>query len=449
VPDGSQAALQRMLRTEGTIVRIRWAAVAFGLLQVFTYYLPHPPAALPAALACVALLAAGNVAVSGAVLRVATPRAARRLGLAALGLDIAVIMGLVFVYTFDPDTAMFALVYVLPLEGAVRFRLRGALVTMAVAAGLYSLRELFGALVYGNDLLLASISFRMGIGFIIAAVAGAMAGALVSEREDAERASADVRRQAALLAAANDQLTAAGRVKDDFLAMANHELRTPLTTILGYTGTLQQRWDAIPDAERLQFLRRIDDQGQRLLALVESLLTIASSRGEGLEDELEPVDVRAAVLASIQECGLDEGDVAVDCDPGVCVWSDAGRLRQILTNYLSNAVKYGAPPLAVAARRLPPWLEITVSDQGPGVPDTFVPHLFQRFSQASRGDSRTAQGTGLGLAIVAQLTEAQGGRAWHEPNTPAGARFVIRLLDATPPQPGAQAPAPVSVEARH
>ena len=189
-PDAVSLALHRALRTERTMLRIRWFGVAFGVLQVLTYYIPHPPGALPAALAFVGLLAAGNVAVTMAVRRVTTLRAARVLALAALGLDIVVVMGLVFVYTFDPETAMFAVVYVLPLEGAVRFQLRGALGTMAGAAVLYSLREVYGLVVYGNEFFLTSISFRMGIGVIIAAVAGAMATALVGEREEAERSRA-------------------------------------------------------------------------------------------------------------------------------------------------------------------------------------------------------------------------------------------------------------------
>jgi signal transduction histidine kinase len=417
------------------MIRVRWIGVAFGLVQVLTYYIPYPPGALAAALSCVALLAAGNVAVMVALRRVTTLSSARALALAALSLDILVVTGLVFVYTFDPETVMFAVMYILPLEGAVRFQLRGALATMAVAAVLYTLREIFGAAVYGNDFFLTSISFRMGIGFIIAAVAGAMANSLVGEREEAERVRAEVERTAAQLAATNRELEAANKVKDDFVAMTNHELRTPLTTILGYTSMLQKRWEAFPDTSRLEFVQRIEQQGRRLLTLVESLLTISSAQAGALKVQLEPVDVRAIVDASLEECGLGVDDFEVRCDHGLQTWADPDRLRQILTNYLSNAIKYGGPPFAVEARAAEPWVAITVSDSGDGVPETFAPRLFERFSQASRGDSRTAEGTGLGLAIVAQLAEAQGGHAWYEPNVPSGSRFSVRLLTAGPTEP--------------
>jgi signal transduction histidine kinase len=409
------------------MVRIRWGGVAFGVVQVLTYYIPHPPGALPAALAFVALLAVGNAAVMVVTRRVATLRAARRLSSAALALDIVVVMGLVFVYTFDPETAMFAVVYVLPLEGAVRAQLRGALGTMAIVTALYTAREVFGAAVHGNAFIWASISFRMGIGFIIAAVAGAMAASLVGEREDAERARAEVERHAAALAAANEELQAANRVKDDFVAMTNHELRTPLTTILGYTSTLQRRWGAFPDDQRLEFVRRIEEQGARLRDLVESLLTMSLGQAGELRLALGPVDVRAVILASLEETGADDGQVSVRCDPGLRAWADPDRLQQIVTNYLGNATRHGNPPIAVEARLAAPWVEIMVNDAGEGVPGNFVPRLFERFTQASRGDTRRAQGVGLGLAIVAQLAEAQGGEAWYEPNEPHGSRFCVRL----------------------
>jgi signal transduction histidine kinase len=434
----ADVGLRRALRPERTMLRIRWIGVGFGLIQVFTYYIPHPPGALAAALAFIVLLAAGNVGVMVALRRVTTLRGARILALAALSLDIVVVMGLVFVYTFDPDTAIFAIVYILALEGAVRFQLLGALGTMTVAAVLYTVRETYGWAVYGNDFLLTSISFRMGIGFIIAGVAGAMANSLVGEREDAERLRGEAELHAAQLADANRELQAANQVKDDFVAMTNHELRTPLTTILGYTRMLQKRWGVIPDPQRLEFVRRIEQQGQRLLALVEGLLTISSGQAGALNVQLEPVAIRSVVLTSLEECGLTPAEVPVSCDPDIRALADPGWLRQILTNYLTNATKYGAPPFAVEVRRVEPWVQVTVSDAGEGVPESFAPRLFERFSQASRGDSRTAAGTGLGLAIVAQLAEAQGGQAWYEANSPRGSRFSVRLLATAGFEPAAE-----------
>lgn len=180
------AKLDRVLRTERTMVRIRWVAAAFGLEQALTYYRPYPPDMLPLALILTGVLAAANVVVWLAVRRTSTERSARRLSVTSLVLDAAVVLGFVFVYTFDEQTAIWALIYILPLEAAIRFQLKGALATMAVATLVYAAREVYGASVFGNDLLLTSITFRMGIGFIIAGVSGAMASSLVRDREQLE-----------------------------------------------------------------------------------------------------------------------------------------------------------------------------------------------------------------------------------------------------------------------
>jgi signal transduction histidine kinase len=435
-PDAEAIALRRALRAEHTMVAVRWGAVAFGVVQVLTFYLPYPPGVLAVALGLVAVLAAGNVAVAVRLRKgVATMAAARRLGVAALALDVVGAMGLVAVYTFDPNTAMFAVLYVLPLAAALRFQLRGALATMAVVTVLYTLREVYGALVYDYPFLIVSINFRMGIGFLIAYVAGQMAAQLVRDRSQLEEVRDRLEQSGAVLAATNAELAAANDIKDDFLAMTNHELRTPLTTVLGYTQLLRKRWDTISDERRREFVVRIEEQGQRLQTMVEELLTLSSAQAGALHMQLTEVELCGAIDEAIQSHGLVGTAFGNDCPPGVAVWADRGRLGQILINYLTNARKYGAPPISVRTELDGAWVRIVVEDEGPGVPEAFVPRLFDRFSQASRGDSRTAEGTGLGLAIVQQLAQAQGGDAWYEPRHPRGSRFLVRFASASSPVP--------------
>ena len=430
-PDRS--TLVRAIRTERTMVRVRWVAVLFACVQVATYYLPYPPGVVPWAVSTVVLLAVGNAGAWAALRRGPTLPAARRLQIATLLLDGLVVMGLVFVYTFDADTAMWAVIYILPLEGALKFGLRGALVTIASATLAYTLRELYGAAAYDNPFLPTSISFRMGIGFIIAWVAGAMASSLVRERDEVERAKAAVERSADELASAVEQLREATAVKDEFLAVTNHELRTPLTTILGYGTTLQSKWESIEDGQRLEFVGYMVHQARRLHALVEDLLTLSSVQAGALEVDVKPVALCAAVDEALANNGLRASRVTHDCPPTLHVLADFGRLTQVLTNFVSNALKYGAEPISVHAAEQGEWVEVRVRDRGPGVPEDFVPHLFEKFSQASRGLSRTAEGTGLGLAIVEQLTEVQGGQVWYEPNEPHGSQFCLRLRRAEGP----------------
>jgi len=402
---------------------VRWAAVVFAAFQVLTYYRPYPAGVLPVALASVAAIGIGNAVLAAWLRRVRGPVAARRYALVALVFDVAAVMSLVFIYTFDIDTAMFALLYVIPLAGAVRFQRTGALLAMTAAAALYGLREAYGAAVFGYDLLLTSISFRVGIGYIIAAVAGAMASSLVRERDELQAATVQLKQQAAalqrqteVLESTNAELQAATRVKDDFLAMTNHELRTPLTTILGYTAMLTKRWDDIPEEHKQGYLQRIGEQGHRLLSLVEDLLSLSTGAPRAVQ--LTSVNVRDAVDEALRTLA-GSMEIRVDVDTDLAVVADRRRLVQILTNYLSNARKYGAAPITVTAELSEGAVQICVADSGPGVPAEFAPWLFDKFTQASMGATRTAEGTGLGLAIVHELADTLGGRCWYEPARPS------------------------------
>ena len=428
----SGAALTRALRAERTMTRVRWVGVVFAVVQVATYYLPYPSGVLPFAVAAVAALAGGNLAAAAVLRRVTTLRAAQRLQVTTLILDSVIVLALVVVYTFDADTAMWAVIYILPLEGAIKFGLRGSLLTMGAATLAYAAREVYGLAVYDNPLLATSISFRMGIGFIIAWVAGAMASSLVRDREHLERAKTAVERSAADLAEAVEQLREATAVKDDFLAVTNHELRTPLTTILGYATTLEAKWPSLPDDQRREFVGHISHQAQRLRLLVEDLLTLSSAQAGALEIDAVPVRLADAVREAVEQNGLAATQVTNDCPPSLMVLADPDRLTQILTNFISNALKYGAHPIHVEANGDGDWVELRVCDSGRGVPATFVPYLFDKFSQASRGLSRTAEGTGLGLAIVKQLVEAHGGTVWYEPSPSGGSQFCVRLPAAPP-----------------
>ena len=250
----------------------------------------------------------------------------------------------------------------------------------------------------------------------------------ITDRRAAEAALA---RYATEVAAANAELQAAHDLKDHFLAVTNHELRSPLTTILGFAAMLTQHWDGISDADKLESIARIEHQGRRLATLVEDLLTLSSMQAGSLELAVRPFEVAAVVDEAVLQSGLPTEQVIVSCPPGLEVTADFDRLTQILENYLTNAGKYGAPPYRVAAAAAPGWVELRVTDAGEGVPGAFVPHLFEKFVQASSGRSRRAKGSGLGLAIVEELARAHGGEAWYEPATPTGSCFGVRL-----PAPG-------------
>jgi GAF domain-containing protein len=182
-PDGAGAPeveTTRQLRTVRNLATIRWAAIVWAAIQVFTYYLPYPRGVLPWAIAAVGVLLVGNTGVWLGLPRAHTGSAIRRLALASVLVDGIAIVMLVYVYTFDPDTAIWATLYIVPLGAAALFQLRGALWTMAAVTVLYAVREVYGHVAFDNELLPVSITFRMGVGFIISGFAGAMASGLVS-----------------------------------------------------------------------------------------------------------------------------------------------------------------------------------------------------------------------------------------------------------------------------
>jgi signal transduction histidine kinase len=138
--------------------------------------------------------------------------------------------------------------------------------------------------------------------------------------------------------------------------------------------------------------------------------------------------VLSEVIAEcIEDFGEQAAKIGISCPPGLRISADRDHLQQILVNFVGNAFKYGEPPISIEAREAGDWIELVVCDQGEGVPESFVPKLFDKFAQAQTGSTRNAKGTGLGLSIVRGLARAQHGEAWYEPNRPHGSCFGLRL----------------------
>lgn len=253
----------------------------------------------------------------------------------------------------------------------------------------------------------------------------------ISERKHLERERADARRKLEL---ANEELQAAGELKNDFLAMASHELRTPLTSISGFAKTLRTMWESIADSEKRRYVSIIDEQSDRLGRLVTDLLLLSRIEQGGLRVEPVSVDVRPAIDRALRDMSM-PGEVETRCVEPVHVDVDEDHLQQVLINLLSNAVKYGKPPIRIVVAcdgdrggdTDGSYASIIVEDHGTGVPAQFVTRLFERFAQAPEHQSDLRAGAGLGLSIVAGLVEAHGGDVRYETGDAGGARFVVRL----------------------
>ncbi|MGH2812329.1 MAG: sensor histidine kinase [Actinomycetota bacterium] len=224
----------------------------------------------------------------------------------------------------------------------------------------------------------------------------------------------------------NEELRARNRVVQEFVAITSHELRSPLASIGGFASTLLHYWDSISEEDKKKYLSVIDKQVQRINRLIDDLLTVSRIEAGALESSPITLNAVGAIRQALQEVGPEGAEVGVEGDEDLEVFADPDQLQQMLVNYLVNALKYGAAPVWVEARDASSSVEIRVRDSGEGIPDDFIPQLFQKYARADTAASRKSKGTGLGLAVVRGLAEANGGEAWYEPE-PMGACFAVRL----------------------
>ena len=214
-----------------------------------------------------------------------------------------------------------------------------------------------------------------------------------------------------------------------FVADAAHELRTPLTSLRGYAELYRQ--GALPDERSVtDAMQRIESEGARMAQLVNDLLLLARlDQQRGLE--FEPVHIGAVVgdaVAAFQAVQPDR-PVTEDLDNQAVVSGDRLRLRQIVDNLLANARVHtpAETPVHVALRRDADHVAIKVSDEGPGIAQEELEHIFDRFWRGGPSKLRSGSGTGLGLSIVASLVEAHGGTIDVASEPGHGTTFTVRL----------------------
>jgi len=222
-------------------------------------------------------------------------------------------------------------------------------------------------------------------------------------------------------------------VRQEFVANVSHELRTPLSLIKSAAETLIDGGKSDP-AVTARFLEIIDKHASRLTLLIDDLLLLARLDSGRIELQLQPVALRvaaqdalddAALIARAREITL-ENQVA----PEAVAHADPERLRQVLANLIDNGIKYGrvGGRLAVGGRVLDrDYVELTVRDDGPGIPAEAKARVFERFYRVDKARSRDQGGTGLGLAIVKNVVQAHGGDVRVESAAGAGTEFFITL----------------------
>jgi signal transduction histidine kinase len=222
----------------------------------------------------------------------------------------------------------------------------------------------------------------------------------------------------------HEEALALDQLKLNFVAIASHELRTPATSVYGALATVVERGDDLSPELRDQLLRMGLEQGERLRRLVEELLDLSRLDSNVVSVDPRPIVLRA-LLEEIATATLPPGTVyELDVPGDLAVLADRLVLDRVVSNLLTNAVRYGVPPIVVAAERRDRYLRISVGDQGAGVPDDLRPRLFERFARGT-----TAAGSGLGLSIARSYARAHGGDLVYEHDRD-GPRFELIVPQA-------------------
>jgi signal transduction histidine kinase len=224
------------------------------------------------------------------------------------------------------------------------------------------------------------------------------------------------------------------RMQHEFLATASHELRTPLTSVIGSLGLLRGGVGGSLPAEAHRLIDIAHRNGERLGLLVNDLLDLELADSGQFRLALESLRLRALAAESVdanQAYATRFGvalALAESADDPACL-VDRARLHQVLTNLIGNAVKFSprASQVVVSVAQQQESAVIAVTDQGPGIPAAFRPHLFEKFARADTSDSRHAGGTGLGLSIARKLVDHMGGNIEVESVEGQGSTFRVRL----------------------
>ncbi len=233
----------------------------------------------------------------------------------------------------------------------------------------------------------------------------------------------------------------ASRAKSLFLSNMSHELRTPLNVIIGYARsmlTMPQMFNNTPvqDVHR-PYLKLIEDNGHYLIGLINDILDLSKIEASKLDlvySTVELPEIFRGVLATATGLLKDKPlQIRPDYPEALpLVWADAIRVRQIILNLFSNAIKFTATgSITLRAEVRGDWVSISVIDTGIGIPESARPTIFQRFGQVNRKDATQEEGTGLGLEISKQLSEMHGGDLTFDSTEGKGSRFTFTLPIAT------------------
>jgi signal transduction histidine kinase len=261
--------------------------------------------------------------------------------------------------------------------------------------------------------------------------AGEFRGRLdVPNRDEIGALAAKVNRTSDQLERLYGELETASRHKSDFLATMSHELRTPLNAIIGFSEVLHEQMFGELNKRQLAYVNDVLEAGKHLLSLINDVLDLAKIEAGRMELELSSVAIpeilRSAVSMLSERASGDGIALALDTEPEeITIKADERRVRQIVFNLVSNAVKFtpSGGRVDISALAQDGRVEVAVTDTGPGIRPEDIETIFEEFEQAGH----QAEGTGLGLPLSRKLVELHGGRLWVESEPGRGSTFRFTL----------------------
>ncbi|HXZ43254.1 MAG TPA: response regulator, partial [archaeon] len=276
----------------------------------------------------------------------------------------------------------------------------------------------------------------------------------LEQAEERRQQEEELRRKNFELEQQNRSIQEANRLKSEFVSMVSHELRTPITSIQGYLALVLQGESGELTAEQREFLTVVQNNTERLLALINDLLDLARMEAGRIELHRTALDlarlIQDAARALHPLIEAKEQRLTLDLPPGLPpVWADATRAAQVLTNLISNAHKYtpAGGSIRVAARVADSSVRVEVRDTGIGLSEEEQAQCFTKFFRAKDRRAQEAGGTGLGLAITRSLVELHGGEITVSSAPGQGSTFAVKLpvCQSAVVQESKDTPAPVGL----
>ncbi len=259
-----------------------------------------------------------------------------------------------------------------------------------------------------------------------------------------EQTLAAERHERATAESANAALARAHGELSDLMGMLSHDLRTPLAVVNGFSVILKEDWEQLPSERRDELLVKVVTAGKTLQTMLDDTLSLAALDADGLHPEPQPVYLNQAVRDTLDLLADPLVNPSVSEVDSAVAMVDPGHLQQILSNLITNAGKYGAPPYRFVVRRVGERATVAIEDSGAGVPQEFAVRLFERFARADTHRAGSVKGTGLGLYIAQRLAIANGGELrYRRLSREGGSAFTLDLPAAVghavpPTQAGVQ-----------